>query len=146
MKFFTKNYCQHRLNFRDHRRKTCYQTNTTCEDRGGGGGEHAGASERTRLTEEAILFESRPKVRKVVLDDVSDFECYNRSERKPVHVDFDKEMAESYKPTLALLPNRSEEDEINHNGETQDKEGNTKLRSSNRIFTPPERLGSVPYF
>ena len=53
------------------------------------------------------------------------------------------EMAESNKPTLALLPNRSEEDEINNNGETLD---NFNLRRSNRIFKPPEQLGSVPYF
>ena len=85
--------------------------------------------------EEGIFSESRPKVRKVASDDDdSDFECYDRSKGKPVHVDVDKEMAESKKPTLALLPNRSEEDKINNNGETQDRDGNTNLRGSNRIL------------
>ena len=101
--------------------------------------------------EEGIFSESRSKVRKVASDDDddddddSDFECYDRSEGKPVHVDVDKEMAESNKLTLALLRNRSEKDEFN-NGETRDRDGNTNLRRSNRIFKPPERLGSVPYF
>ena len=104
------------------------------------------ASERTRLMEEVIISESRPKVRKVASDDEdSDFECYDRSESKPVHADADK-MAESNKPTLAVLLNRSEEDEINNNSETQDRDGNSNLRRSNRIFKPPERLDSVPYF
>ena len=41
-------------------------------------------------------------------NDDSGFECYDHSEDKGVHVDVDKEMADSNKPTLALLPNRSE--------------------------------------
>ena len=57
----------------------------------------------------------------------------------------DKEIAESNKPTLALLPKRSEEEEINNNGETQDRDGKTNLRRSNRVLKPPERLGNVPY-
>ena len=97
--------------------------------------------------EEGIISESRPKVRKAASDEEnSDFKCYDRSEGKPVHVDVDKEMAESNKPTLALLPNRSEEDEFNNNGETRERDGNINLRRSNRIFKPPERLSSVPYF
>ena len=55
-------------------------------------------------------------------------------------------MAESNKTTLALLPNRSEEDATNNNGETQDRDGITNLRRSNRICKPPERLDGVPYF
>ena len=106
------------------------------------------ASERTRLLEERIFSESRPKVRKVASDhdDDSDFECYDRFKGKPVHVDVDKEMAENNKSTLALLPNRSEEDEFNNNGETQDRDRNTNLRRPIRIFKPPQRLGTVPYF
>ena len=97
--------------------------------------------------EERVISESRSKVRKVASDDDdSDFERYNRSEDKPVHVDVDKELVESNKPTLALVPKKSEENEINNKGETQDRDGNTILRGSNRIFEPPERLGSVPYF
>ena len=97
--------------------------------------------------EEGIISETRPKVWKVASDDDDcDFECYDRSESTPVRVDVDKELTDINKPTLALLPNRSEEDEINNNGETQDRDGNTSLRRSNRIFKPPERLGSVPYF
>ena len=76
----------------------------------------------------------------------SGFKCYDMSEGKPVHLDFDKETTEGNKSTLALLPNRSEEDEINKNGETRDRDGNINLRRSNRIFKPPERLGCVPYF
>ena len=49
------------------------------------------------------------------------------------------------RPTLALLPNKSEE-ELNNNGETMGGNGNISVRRSNRTFTPPDRLGSVPYF
>ena len=76
----------------------------------------------------------------------SDFGCYDRSEGKPVHVDVDKEMAESNEPTLVLLPNKWEENKINNNSETRDRDGKKNLRRSNRIFKPPGRLGSVPYF
>ena len=97
--------------------------------------------------EEGIISESRPKVRKVASDDNGiDFECYDRSEGKTVHVDVDKEIDESNNPTLALLPNTSEEDKINNNGEEQDRDGNTNLRRPNRLFKPLERLGSVAHF
>ena len=97
--------------------------------------------------EEGTISKSWPKLRKVASDNKdSDYECYDQSEGKPVHVDVDKEKAERNKPTLALLPNRSQEDEIDNNGETRDKDGNSNSRRSNRIFKPPERLGSVPYF
>ena len=59
-----------------------------------------------------------------------------------MHVDIVKEIAEGNKTTLALLPNRSEEDEINNKGKTR----NINFRKSNPIFKPPERLGSVPCF
>ena len=64
-----------------------------------------------------IFSESDPKVPKVTLNDNdSHFECYDRSDGRMLHVDVDNEMARSSKPTLALLPNRSEEDEMNNNG------------------------------
>ena len=63
------------------------------------------------LMEEGTISEYKPKVRKMESDeDDSDFECYDRSEGKPVHVDIVREITEGNKPTLALLPNRSEED------------------------------------
>ena len=77
----------------------------------GPGGKYVSASERTRLMEERVISEYKPKVRKIDSDEEdSSFEFYDRSKRKPVHVNIDKEMAEGNKPTLALLLNRSEED------------------------------------
>ena len=65
------------------------------------------ASERTRLMEEGIFFEFKPKVRTVdSVEEDSDFECFYRSEGKPVHVDIDKEITERNEPTLALPSNR----------------------------------------
>ena len=96
---------------------------------------------------ERIVFESRPKVRKVDSDEgEGDSESYNRSDGKPVHVDIDKVITKGHKPTLALLRNRSEKNEINNNGETRYRDGKINLHRSSRIFKPPERLGSVPYF
>ena len=111
------------------------------------GGKYVSASERTRLMEDGTISEFKPKVRKVDSDEEDcDFERYDRSEGKPVQVDIDKRITEGNKPTLTLLPNRSEADEINNNGEAGDRDDNITLRRSNRIFTSPERLGSVPYF
>ena len=108
---------------------------------------YASASQRTRLMQEVLICDSKPKVRKVDSDEEdSDFECYDRSEGKPVNVDVDREITEGSKATLALLPNRSEEDEKNNNGETRDRDGNINLRRSNPVFKPSERLGSVPSF
>ena len=104
---------------------------------GGPGRKYVIGSERTQLMEEGIIHESRPKVRKVDSDgEDSDFECYDQSGGKPVHVDIDKEIAEGNKPTLAKLPNRSEEDENNNNAEIRDRDGNINLPRSNRIFEP----------
>ena len=81
---------------------------------------YVSALERTQLMEEGIISQAQAKVRKVEPDEEDrDFECYDRSERKPVHID--KEITERNKPTLALLPNRSEEYAINKNGETRDR-------------------------
>ena len=92
----------------------------------------------------------KPKVRKVESDEEdSDLECYDMSEVKLVHVDIDKEATRGNKSTLALQPNRSEEDEIINNGETRVVDGNIGLRRSNRLFRtfePPKRRGSVSYF
>ena len=87
------------------------------------------------------------EVRKVASDDKDiDFECYDRFEGKPVPFNVDKEMTESNKPTLALLPNRLEKDGIKNNVETRDRDDNNILHRSNRILTPPEWLVSVPKF
>ena len=96
--------------------------------------------------EEGIFSQSDSKVGKVDSDkEQSECDCYDKSEGKPVHVNIDKELAVD-KPTLALTPNRSEEDEINNNDQTGDGDGNINLRRSNRRFKLPERLGSVPFF
>ena len=108
---------------------------------------HLSGSERTRLVEERINSKSFPIVWKVESDNEDNiFENFDMSEGKPVHIDIDKEATDGKKPTLALLPNRWEEDEFNNSGETRDGDGNISLSNSNRIFKPPEQLGSVPYF
>ena len=47
----------------------------------------------------------------------SHLECYNRSDCKPLHVDFDKEVPEGG-PALALLPKKLLEEETSSNSET----------------------------
>ena len=97
--------------------------------------------------EEWIVSESKPKIRKLDSDENDvEFECYDRSEGKPVHVDIVKKITEGNKPTLSLILNRSEEEESNNKNETRDGDGNIYLRRSNRIIKPLERLNSVPYF
>ena len=55
---------------------------------------------------------SKPKDGKVESgEDDSDSECYNKSDRKPVPVDIDKEVSEEGL-ALALLPNKSGEEKI----------------------------------
>ena len=84
--------------------------------------------------EERIIPESKPNIQKVELDEGnSDFECYDRSGGKPVHVVIEKETTEGNKSTLALLPNRSKENKINTNGETWDGDCNFNLRRSNQF-------------
>ena len=84
------------------------------------GGEYMSASGKTKKTEEeGTISASKPKVRKVEsIEDNSDFECYKKSDGKPIHVDIDKEVIEGG-PALALLRNNSEEKEINVNCETR---------------------------
>ena len=90
----------------------------------GPSGKYVSASERAGLMDQGVVSESKSKVRKVELEEKeSDFDCYDKSNGKPVHVNMDKKLAVD-KPTLALLPNRSEEDKININGETGDGDGN----------------------
>ena len=111
----------------------------------GPGAKYVSASKRARMMEKGTISESEPIVRKVESDEEdSDLDCSDKSEGKPVHVDIDKETTEGNKSTLALLPNRSDEVEVNNNGETRDGDGIISLRKSNRTFKPPERLGSVP--
>ena len=99
------------------------------------------------MMEEGKTSESKLKVRKTESDEEgSDFDCYDNYEGKPVHVDIDNETTEENKSTLALLPNRSEKDEINKNGETRDGDSKISLRRSNGMFEPPEQFGSVLCF
>ena len=77
--------------------------------------------------------------------DESDFECYNRPDGKPVHVDMEKEVTEGG-PALKLLPNKSEDEEFKTIGETIGGDGNINVHRSNRIFKPQDQLGSVPSF
>ena len=108
-------------------------------------GKDVSAGEKTRRVEELIISVSKAKVQKVELDEeVGDLECYHKSDGKPVHVDIDKEVTER-EPTLALLPNSSQEGEINNNAETRCGNGYISVRKSSRLVIPPEQLGSVPY-
>ena len=96
--------------------------------------------------EEGTISASEPKVRKVESDkEDSDFECYNKSDGKPVHVDIDKEATEA-EPALTLLPNRPQDEELNNNVEIMGGNGNISVRRSNRSLETPDRPVSVPYF
>ena len=84
----------------------------------GPSGKYVSVSEKIRKLEENIFFESKLKNPKVESnEEVSDFECYDKPEGKPVHVDVDEitRFNQRY-PILAILPNRSEE---NNNSETR---------------------------
>ena len=84
--------------------------------------------------EERVISESKSKVQKVKsAEEHSDFECCDKSNGKPVHVNVDREITER-DPTHALLPNRSEKEELNNNGKTSGGNGNISVRKSNRIF------------
>ena len=62
-----------------------------------------------KAEEEGTMSASKPKVRRVESDeDDSHFECYNKSDTKPVQVENDKEFTEE-SPALALAPNKCEE-------------------------------------
>ena len=72
-------------------------------------------------TKEGIICESKPKARKVDTDEEdTDIECFLKSDGKLVHLDIDKKVNNWNTPTVALLPNRIEEDRINQNGEKSD--------------------------
>ena len=75
-------------------------------------GKYVSVSEKLRKLEENIYSESKLKVPKVESNEkISDFECYDKPEGKPVHVDVDENTRFSQRdPTLAILPNRSEEE------------------------------------
>ena len=67
---------------------------------------YVSASEKGQKMEEGTIPASETKVHKIESDeDVSDFECYNESDGKPVLVDIDIEVTDGG-PTLALLTNR----------------------------------------
>ena len=106
------------------------------------------AFKKAKKTEEGGTISAfKPKVRKVEFDENhdNDFEYYKKSDGKPVHVDIDKEVIEG-RLALKLPPNKSEEEEMNHNGETMGGSGNISVRMSYRTFKPPDRLGGVPFF
>ena len=109
------------------------------------GGKYVSASERERLMGKGTISESKSNVRKVESDEEeTDFECYEKSDGKPGQVNLGKKQPVD-KQSLALLPNKSDWDEINDNVETGDVVDNISLQRSNRTFKPPERLASVPY-
>ena len=59
------------------------------------GGKHESTSEKARKLEEGITSESKPTVQKVESDVTnSEFEGYDKSDDKPVHVYLDKEITE----------------------------------------------------
>ena len=76
----------------------------------------------------------------------SDFECNEKSDGEPVHVDIDKIVTEGNFRTLALLPNKSEKGKVNNKGASRGGDCNISVHRSNWIFKPPEWLGSVPCF
>ena len=97
--------------------------------------------------------ESRSKVREVESENKdSYFECYDNSDGKPVLIYVDKEITgdSQKKTTLALLPTRSEEEEINNTTKTgfRNDNGNvnTSVQRSNQKFKPPEWLGTIQNF
>ena len=106
-------------------------------------------SQKAQKLEEGIISQSKLDVWKVDSDKKdSDFECYDKYNGMSVHLDVDKEIIGSNQkdPTPAVLPNTSEEEKVNNNGETWVGNGNTSVRRSLWTFKPPERLCSVPYF
>ena len=97
-------------------------------------GKYVSASQKPWKVEETIISASKSNVWKLELDEVGkNFECDNKSDKKPVNIDIDKDVTEG-KPTLALIPNRLEDYEINNNGETRGGNGKISVRKSNRIF------------
>ena len=95
--------------------------------------------------EEGLISKSKPKVLEVESNEQnSDFEWDDKSDGKPVHVDTDEKVTKGHQPKLALLPNRSEKDEMTNNSETGYGDGKFSLGRSNGIILPPVRLASVP--
>ena len=86
----------------------------------GPGGKYVIASEKARRQEEGIILESESNIRKTESDKASDFECYDRSKFRPVHVGLDKDVTGSSRkePRPAPLLNRSEGEENIKNVET----------------------------
>ena len=103
----------------------------------GPGGEYVSAWRNAPKMKERVIWEAYSKVWKVEMDKgYSDFECYDKFDSKPVQIDVDKEITER-DPTLALLPKRSEKDEIDNNGETRVGDGKINIRKSLRTFKSP---------
>ena len=75
------------------------------------------ASEKAWKQDESFFSESKPRVQKIESNgDDSNFECYDKLDRKPVHVDVDREITRSSGryPTFTLLPKISVEEAINN--------------------------------
>ena len=69
----------------------------------GPGGKNVSASEEARKLGEGIIPESQPKVWKVEPDEEDcDFECDDKSDGKPVHVEVDKEITGATKGSRHL--------------------------------------------
>ena len=99
-----------------------------------------------------IIEDFPPRMRKGDSDAlVTQFDCYKKSHDKLILVDVGKELKVDGKtPALALLLNKSDDQEINSNGEFVERSSKLneshKVRRSNRNFGSPEHLISVPYF
>ena len=111
----------------------------------GSSDKNVSASWKAQNVEKGTIYASKPEVRKLEYDEEkSNFECYNKSDGKPVQVDIDKEVTEGG-PALALLPSKSDE-EIKNNDETMRRNSNNSVCRSNRTFEPLDWLRSLPYF
>ena len=95
--------------------------------------------------------EAESKVRKVEPEDQdSDFECYNESHSKLVHVEVDEEITgrNEKRFALALLPKKLKEHKINNFSEigvgTKILDGSFSVRITSKEYRPPESLGIIP--
>ena len=144
-KFHIQIYYQHQLELWDHwRRRTCLEINIIWEVPA----ECISVRRREhkRHRKELLSNQNRRFGKQNGTENDNEFECYDNSEGKPVHVDINKEAIEGNKPILTLKPNRSEEDKISKNGGTCDGDSDFSSHKSNLNFTPLERLCSVPCF
>ena len=96
------------FNFQNSRRK---ETLSIKHSLRGPGEKYMSASEIEKV-EESIIWLSETKVWKVKLEDEdSDFDCQNKSDGKPLHVDVDKGIIVGAQKNPTLPLNKLEEDE-----------------------------------